>query len=114
MRARSRPPGGRRPEIQRDIESKLANRAIEPQVVVTLTEQNATEVSVVGDVLNAANRFRVRLGGERVLDMISKAGGLKFPGYELFVTLQRNKKRSTVYFPNSRQQSEREHLRGAG
>lgn len=88
------------PEIQRDIESKLANRAIEPQVVVTLTEQNAAEVSVVGDVLNTANRFRVRLGGERVLDMISKAGGLKFPGYELFVTLQRNKKRSTVYFPN--------------
>ena len=91
---------GRTPtEIQRDIESKLANRAIEPQVVVTLTEQNATEVSVVGDVLGAANRFRVRLGGERVLDMISKAGGLKFPGHELFVTLQRNKKRSTVYFP---------------
>jgi len=91
---------GRTPtEIQRDIESKLANRAIEPQVVVTLTEQNATEVSVVGDVLGTANRFRVRLGGERVLDMISKAGGLKFPGYELFVTLQRNKKRSTVYFP---------------
>ena len=91
---------GRTPtEIQRDIEGKLANRAIEPQVVVTLTEQNATEVSVVGDVLGTANRFRVRLGGERVLDMISKAGGLKFPGYELFVTLQRNKKRSTVYFP---------------
>jgi polysaccharide export outer membrane protein len=87
------------PEIQRDIESKLANRAIEPQVVVTLAEQNATEVSVVGDVLNTANKFRIRLGGERVLDMISKAGGLKFPGYELFVTLQRNKKRTTVYFP---------------
>jgi polysaccharide export outer membrane protein len=31
--------------------------------------------------------------------MISKAGGLKYPGYELFVTLQRNKKRTTVYFP---------------
>lgn len=91
---------GRTPtEIQRDIESKLANRAIEPQVVVSLLEQNATEVSVVGDVLNTANRFRVRLSGERILDMISKAGGLKYPGYELFVTLQRNKKRSTVYFP---------------
>jgi polysaccharide export outer membrane protein len=87
------------PEIQRDIESKLANRAIEPQVVVSIAEQNATEVSVVGDVLNTANKFRIRLGGERILDMISKAGGLKYPGYELFVTLQRNKKRTTVYFP---------------
>lgn len=87
------------PEIQRDIESKLSNRAIEPQVVVTLTEQNATEVSVVGDVLNGANKFRVRLSGERILDVISRAGGLKYPGYELFVTLQRNKTRATVYFP---------------
>ena len=31
--------------------------------------------------------------------MISRAGGTKFPGYELFVTLQRKKKRATVYFP---------------
>jgi polysaccharide export outer membrane protein len=31
--------------------------------------------------------------------MISRAAGLKYPGYELFVTLQRDKRRSTVYFP---------------
>jgi polysaccharide export outer membrane protein len=87
------------PEIQRDIESRLANRAIEPQVIVTLAEQNATEVTVVGDVVTTANKFRIRPGGERVLDMISKAGGLRFPGYELFVTLQRGKQKSTIYFP---------------
>lgn len=87
------------PEIQRDIEGKLSNRAIEPQVVVTLTEQNATEVAVVGDVISGANKFRIRLGGERVLGMISRAGGIRFPGYEAFVTLQRNKRRATVYFP---------------
>jgi polysaccharide export outer membrane protein len=87
------------PEIQHDIESKLANRAIEPQVVVSLVEQNATEVAVVGDVVNAANKFKIRPGGERVLDVLSKAGGLKYPGYELFVTLQRKKRRATVYFP---------------
>lgn len=87
------------PEIQRDIEGKLAHRAIEPQAVVSLTEQNATEVAVVGDVINAANKFRIRLNGERVLDMISRAGGTRFPGYELFVTLQRGKRSATVYFP---------------
>jgi len=47
------------PEIQREIESRLANRAIEPQVIVTFAEQNATEVSVVGDVVNTMNRFRI-------------------------------------------------------
>ena len=69
-------------------------------MIVSLVEQNATEVAVVGDVLNGANKFPVRFNGDRVLDMISKAGGLRFPGYELFVTLQRGGKRATVYFPN--------------
>jgi polysaccharide biosynthesis/export protein len=86
-------------EIQREIERKLANRAIEPQAVITLVEQNATEVAVVGDVINGANKFRIRLGGERILDMISRAGGIRFPGHEAFVTLQRGKRRATVYFP---------------
>jgi polysaccharide export outer membrane protein len=87
------------PEIQREIESRLANRAIEPQVIVTLAERNATEVSVVGDVTATANRFPIRLGGDRILDIISRSGGLRYPGYELFVTLQRGKRRATVYFP---------------
>jgi polysaccharide export outer membrane protein len=86
-------------DIERAIESKLSGRAIEPQVVVTLTEQNATEVAVLGDVINGANKFKIRFGGERILDMISRAGGIKFPGFDLFVTLQRGNKRATVYFP---------------
>jgi polysaccharide export outer membrane protein len=86
-------------EVQRDIESRLAKRAIEPQVVLTLPERNASEVTVVGEVVAVANKFKIRPGGERVLDMISRAAGLKYPGYELFVTLQRDKRRSTVYFP---------------
>jgi polysaccharide export outer membrane protein len=87
-------------EIQRDIEGKLSRRAIEPQVVVTFTERNASDVAVVGDVINGANKFRIRLGGERVLDMISRAGGIRFPGYESFVTLQRRKQSATLFFPN--------------
>jgi polysaccharide export outer membrane protein len=86
-------------DIQRDIESRLAKRAVEPQAIVALVEQNASEVAVVGDVVSSTNKFKVRPHGERVLDMISKAGGLKFPGYELFVTLQRGRTKSTVYFP---------------
>jgi polysaccharide biosynthesis/export protein len=87
-------------EIEREIVTKLGNRAIEPQVVITLVEQNATEVAVFGDVINGANKFRIKPGGERILDMVSRAGGIKYPGYELFVTLQRGNKRVTVYLPN--------------
>jgi polysaccharide export outer membrane protein len=85
--------------IQHDIEAKLENRAIEPQVIVTFQEQNATAVSVFGDVINAANRFNIRQGGDRILDMVSRAGGIRYPGYETYVTLQRDGRRVTVYFP---------------
>jgi polysaccharide biosynthesis/export protein len=86
-------------DIQLEIEQKLEKRAIEPQVIVAFTEQNATAVSVVGDVINAANRFNIRQGGDKILDMISRAGGIRYPGYETFVTLQRKGVRATVYFP---------------
>ena len=91
---------GRTPqEIGREIERKLADRAIEPQVVVSLIEQNGASVSVIGDMGNGANRFKIAGEGERVLDMISRAGGLRFPGYEMFVTMQRGSHRATVHFP---------------
>jgi polysaccharide biosynthesis/export protein len=86
-------------EIQRDIEVKLKKRAVEPQAVVSMAEQNANEVSVVGEVVSGANKFKIRPNGERILDMLSKAGGFKYPGHELFVTLQRGKQKTTVYFP---------------
>jgi polysaccharide export outer membrane protein len=87
------------PQIQREIETRLAKRAVEPQAIVSVVEQNASEVAVVGEVVAATNKFRIRPNGERVLDMLSRAGGLKYPGYELFVTLQRGKQRTTVHFP---------------
>lgn len=91
--------GRRVTEIERTIEEGLASRSIEPQVVLTVLQQNSRAVSVVGDTLNGANRFKLESPGERVLDMISRAGGLRFPGYELYVTLQRQGRRATIYFP---------------
>src|SRR5262245_38202177 len=83
-------------EIQRDIEMRLKKRAVEPQAVVSMAEQNANEVSVVGEVVSGANKFKIRPNGERILDMLSKAGGFKYPGHELFVTLQRGEQKTTV------------------
>jgi polysaccharide biosynthesis/export protein len=54
-------------------------------------------VSIVGEV-NTPTKIRVRRGGERVLDMVAQAGGIKYPGYETFVTLQRGRRKATVYF----------------
>jgi polysaccharide biosynthesis/export protein len=87
------------PEIERQIEKKLAARAVEPQVVITMVEQNTGTVTVIGDALISANKFKLAGSGERVMDMISKAGGLRFPAYDSFVKIQRKGRVATVYFP---------------
>jgi polysaccharide biosynthesis/export protein len=83
--------------IQRDIEGRLKNRAIEPQAVVSIVSQIASEVSVIGDV-NSSSKLPVNAAGDRLLDVISKAGGIKYPGYETQVTLQRRDRKVTVPF----------------
>ncbi|MCA3574055.1 MAG: polysaccharide export protein [Aestuariivirga sp.] len=83
--------------IQRDIEGRLKNRAIEPQAVVSIVSKVATEVSVIGDV-NSSSKLPVNAAGDRLLDVISKAGGIKYPGYETEVTLQRRGRKVTVPF----------------
>jgi polysaccharide biosynthesis/export protein len=84
-------------QIQAEIEGRLANRAIEPKVVVALTEQNATTVSVVGDV-NNPRKMKIPQNGARILDAIADAGGIKYAGYDTFVTLQRKARKSTIWF----------------
>lgn len=89
---------GRTPaEVQQDIVKAIGNRAIEPQVVVALITQNTSLISVLGEV-NQPNRFPANAAGERVLDAITRAGGPKGPGWETWVTLERNGKRATVPF----------------
>lgn len=83
--------------VQAEIESKLAQRAIQPQAVVTMVTQRGSEISVLGDV-NAASKFPLNPNGERILEAISRAGGIKSPGYETYVTLQRRAQSVRVPF----------------
>lgn len=75
-------------EIQRGIQSRLANRAIEPQAVVTLKEQRSAFVTVIGDV-NSPARLTLTAGGERLIDTLARAGGPKARGFETQVTVER-------------------------
>ena len=86
------------PDIERDIERRLANRALEPQVIVTLVEQNAGTVTLLADTISGAAKLKLAGSGETILDMISKVGGLRFPAYEAFVTLRRKKRSVTTPF----------------
>lgn len=78
-------------QIQDLIQRHLADRALEPQVVVTIAEHKSNVVSVLGDVMTSA-RYSLDPGGDRVLAAIARAGGPKFPSYESFVTIQRGSK----------------------
>lgn len=86
-------------EIQNDIVARIRNRAIEPQVVVNLSQQRTSLVSVIGEV-NTSVRYPAAGAGaqDRILDAITRAGGIKGQGYETFVMLDRKGKRAVVPF----------------
>ncbi len=88
-------------EIQQDIVNRIKNRAIEPQVVVSLTQQRTSLVSVNGEV-NTPTRYPAAAYGaqDRITDAITRAGGIRGQGYETWVMLQRGEKRATVPFAN--------------
>ncbi|WP_022722520.1 polysaccharide biosynthesis/export family protein, partial [Rhodopseudomonas sp. B29] len=93
IRASGRTP----PEVQRAIIDALKNRAIEPQVVVTVVEQRTSLISVLGDVKNSG-RFPASPAGERIVDVIARAGGPASQGYDMWVTLEREGHRASVPF----------------
>ncbi|MBO0734662.1 MAG: polysaccharide export protein [Methylocapsa sp.] len=88
-------------QIQKDIVEKIKNRAIEPQVIVSLEQQRSQLISVIGDV-HAPLRFATPMAGaqDRVLDAITRAGGIASPGFATWVMLERDGKRATVPFEN--------------
>jgi len=88
-------------EIQNDIIARIRNRAIEPQVVVALSRQNTSLVSVFGEVKASTRYPAAGLGaGDRITDAITRAGGISGAGYETWVMLERGGRRATVPFAN--------------
>ncbi|PNG27325.1 polysaccharide biosynthesis/export family protein [Methylocella silvestris] len=88
-------------EIQNEIVDRIKNRAIEPQIIITLAQQRTSLISVIGEV-NTPLRFAVPAtgAGDRILDAITRAGGIKGQGFSTWVMLERGGKRATVPFEN--------------
>ncbi|MBP2547973.1 polysaccharide export outer membrane protein [Neorhizobium galegae] len=84
-------------DLQIEIASRLANRAIEPQVVVSVIESHSMEAAVLGDV-NNPKKITLSPSGERILDIISEAGGLSAAAAETSITLQRRGKQATAAY----------------
>ncbi len=90
------PVAGRLPvEVQKTIEDRLAEKAIEPQVIVTVTKSLTNSATVTGEVVAGA-RVPLSMKGDRLLDLIAAVGGAKSPVYETFVRLSRDGVTATI------------------
>jgi len=65
-------------EIEGEIVRRLRGRANAPQVLVRLVRNDTATVTVVGDV-NQSARLPLSPRGERLLDVLAQAGGVKPP-----------------------------------
>ena len=94
-------------EVQQSIVGALKDRAIEPQAVVTLIEQRTSLITVLGAGRSA--RVPAMPTPERILDVITRAGGLTTtsatvttavatPGADLWVMLERDGRREIAPF----------------
>lgn len=75
-------------ELGTQIQALLTRRALEPQVLVTISDRRAEPVSVLGEV-GKATTFTLDPAGLSLLGAIARAEGPKYPAYESVVTLQR-------------------------
>jgi polysaccharide export outer membrane protein len=84
-------------EVERAIASMLQGKAVEPQVIVTIARSIANTVSVGGEVVAGA-RVPLSVKGDRVLDAIAAAGGVRAPINEAVIRLTRGDTTISVPF----------------
>ena len=86
-------------QIRWAVQSQLEGKAVEPQVVVSRLENRSSAVYVNGDV-RKPGQISISLRGDRVLDILAKAGGSAAPASETLLTLVRGEKRGTQLLRN--------------
>ncbi|NJO54825.1 MAG: polysaccharide export protein [Bacteroidales bacterium] len=82
-------------EVQAIIEARLRDRAIDPQVVVAVTNQRSSQVSVLGEV-NSPVKYPLTSAGDRILDALARAGGPRGQDFDTWITLQRGGREASI------------------
>lgn len=77
-------------EIEKDIINRLQGKANQPQVMVRVIKNNTSNVTVIGEVGNSS-LMPLTPKGERLLDALAAAGGVKQPINRMSVQLSRDK-----------------------
>lgn len=84
-------------EVEDEIVQALAHKAIQPQVVVTIPRNVSNTVSVGGEVTSGA-RIPLTTKGDRILDVIAAAGGIRIPATDAFIQLTRGRRTVSVAY----------------
>lgn len=64
--------------VEAEVARRLQGKANQPEVLVRLTRNASSNVTVVGEVANSL-RMPLTAGGERLLDAVAAAGGVRQP-----------------------------------
>lgn len=75
-------------QIESEIAKRLQGKANQPQVIVRVTKIASSNVTVVGDVFQST-RMPLTAKGERVLDAVAAAGGVRQPVGKMSLQLTR-------------------------
>ena len=86
-------------DVQLIVEHALEGKAIQPQVLINVPHSVSNSVTVTGEVANGA-RVPLSVKGDRIMDVIAAAGGLRAPVNETYVQLSRGS--STIRVPMTR------------
>jgi polysaccharide export outer membrane protein len=81
--------------VQRDIERALEGKAIQPQALVNVTRSAGDSVTIGGEVAAGA-RVPLTVKGDRLLDVLASAGGVRAPVNETFVEMSRGSATSRI------------------
>jgi polysaccharide export outer membrane protein len=84
-------------EVEQKIVDALAHKAIQPQVVVTISKNLSNAVSVGGEVTTGA-RISLTAKGDRILDVIAAAGGIRIPASDAFIQVTRGRRTVSVAY----------------
>lgn len=82
-------------EVQRLIEARLADKASQPQVVVSLATNGSNIIYVSGDVRNPG-RYPLSLAHENLLDVVALAGGPTHSPQDTLVKVNRRGREATT------------------
>ncbi len=75
-------------QVQRDIVQRLSSKANQPEVLVRIVRNGSAMVTVVGEVAQSL-RMPLTPSGERLLDALAAAGGVRQPVHRMTVQVTR-------------------------